>query len=126
MSFGNEIDYYAGITRNDIELLDEIGRRFRDLSERFEDELHWEKDLSRIDHIAPPHDELKDELYEAIERQLNAPALTPEERDQLLESELPRDVGDRQEVFRPVYEDVGERWTGTLLLYSAVLRNTEL
>jgi hypothetical protein len=39
---------------------------------------------------------------------------------------LPRDVEDRQEVFRQLFEHLGEKWTGCLFLHSSVIRNLEL
>ena len=98
LSFANEIEYYAGIKRNDYGLLETVGQRFARLSEAFENQTGWVKDLNSID-IEPPHDALEAESFEGIERQLRALRLTAEERDELLEAELPKDIGERQEVF---------------------------
>jgi predicted MPP superfamily phosphohydrolase len=127
LSFSNEIGYYAGIRRSDISLLDLIGSRFEELNKNLADDTGWSKDLSAINGIEPPHeDELRERDFEEIERQLAAPQISREERDEILEGELPRDVGGRQDVFRPLYEDAGKQWTACLLLYSDIVKNSEL
>lgn len=126
LSFCNEIEYFAGIRRNDENLLDLIGRRFAKLSRDLEAEIAWERDLNRLDDIKVPASEESEKYFRAIEDQICAPRLTDEERDELLEAELPKDVGDRQEVYRPFYENVAQKWTWCLILYSTILKNSEL
>jgi hypothetical protein len=40
LSFSNEIEYYSGVTRDDIGLLDLIGRRFKELDQRLTHLIH--------------------------------------------------------------------------------------
>jgi hypothetical protein len=72
LSFGNEIEYFAGIKRKDLDLLELIGARFNSLGEILENETGWVKHLNTINELTPPHDEVKTAFFEGIERQLDA------------------------------------------------------
>lgn len=123
LQFINEIQYYAGKLRNDAALVDEIGARFeRTVSELEADSRPF--DLNQLAQFRLPRNdsELTDELLESY---LNEP-LTPDERDEELETELPVDVEHRQEVFRPSIDGLGQKLVVSLLLYSGVVKNMEL
>lgn len=126
LSFLNEIEYYAGRKRGDIDLTNEIGDRFARLSDAMWAELDWKPDVSRFESMRRPKHVAADVIYKRIDDEMKLPGLTSEERDRELEAEIPRDVGRRQEVFRPLYTDVGQRWTAALILYSKMIRNSEL
>ena len=126
LSFLNEIEYYSGIGRNNIDMLDLIEHRFKLLDDKIDVETEWSIDLDLINNFKLPDKDLNNDWYDEIEQQIHAPQQSPEERDRLLESELPRDVDDRQEVYRPIFSGAGDRWSACLLMYSAVLRNSEL
>lgn len=127
LSFVNEIQYYAGIGRSDGSLLELIGARFEDLSQKLFQEIDTVPDPRSLENFRlPPASGVCDQLLEVLERQINAPPLTSSERDELLEADLPHDVEGRQEVFRPNPRDPGSRWFTGLVIYSNVLRNLEL
>ena len=126
LSFLNELEYYAGLRRNDLHLLNLLGERFASFADEVQTETGWSKDLRAMERFRPPHDEQESEVFREIECQLQAPRLRPEERDEMLEGELPRDVGHRQDVFRPIYREASDKLLLCLFLYSGVLKNSEL
>lgn len=124
LRFCNEIECYSGLQRNVGETLELISDRFDMLTESLSEEMGWYPDLHLLDTFKPPTS--KEDLFADIEEQLATPALSAEERDELLEYELPTDAEDRQEVYRPAMEDIGQRWTACLLLYSGLVKNLDL
>jgi hypothetical protein len=126
LSYINEIQYYAGVDRDDAELLSLVGDRFEALTNRVIEEMKWSPDLGLLDKFRLPGEDAKEDVFSEFERQIQAPPLTPEERDEAFEGEVPQDSESRQEVFRPRMENVGQRWATCLLLYSGVLKNMEL
>ncbi|WP_262267385.1 metallophosphoesterase [Microvirga yunnanensis] len=123
LSFVNEIQFYASIGRNDEALLDLIGSRLDKLAD---DLFETKPDLRLVDKFKVEVSGTSDEILDAVGAQLQAPPLTDEERDELLEADLPQDVEGRQEVFRPVPGDAASRYFTCLVIYSNVLRNLEL
>src|SRR3546814_7897226 len=79
-----------------------------------------------IDRFEPPAAGADVDLFDEIEEQLAGPSLSAEERDEILDTELPRDVENRQEVYRPAFKDSGQRWATCLLIYSGLVKNLEL
>ncbi len=126
LSYINELNYYAGLVRNDVSLLNLIGERFLTLTTELSEATKWDADLNKISTLALPDPTDDAELFDEFERQLEAPALPQEDRDEILEGELPQDAEGRQEVFRPEVLGVGDRWNVALMLYSGILKNTEL
>jgi predicted MPP superfamily phosphohydrolase len=126
LSYINEIQHFAGIDRDDAELLALVGTRFESLSTEVMAEMKWSPDLSLLEKFRLPAEDTKEDLWHEFERQMEAPPLTPEERDEVLEAELPADPELRQEVFRPKMEGVAHRWVTGLLLYSGLLKNMEI
>jgi predicted MPP superfamily phosphohydrolase len=125
LSYVNEIQYYAGLVRTDYDLLEMVAERFLKAS----DELFSEArpDPNSVDHFTLPRSEdSSEDLAAHAEAQINAPPLTAEEKDALLDAELPHDPEKRQEVFRPAFKDNGAAWLATLIVYSHVLKNLEL
>jgi predicted MPP superfamily phosphohydrolase len=126
LSYINEIQYYAGMGRNDHELLKAIAERFAVLNIAIGKELEWVPDLTRLETFQIPGEDSSNDLADEFERQMASPPLSAEERDELLDADLPHDAEVRQEVFRPIASDLGAKWVMTLLLYSGVLKNLEL
>lgn len=127
LSYVNEIQYYAGIGRDDAELLEAVGSRFTKLSSELFGEIGRTPNLKAVESFSlPSADASADDLIADVEKQMNAPPLTAEERDEILEADLPQDVEGRQEVFRPEPNDAGARWFTALLVYSGIVRNLEL
>src|SRR3546814_1333792 len=62
-----------------------------------------------IDRFEPPAAGADVDLFDEIEEQLAGPSLSAVERDEILDTELPRDVEHRQEVYRPAIKDSGQR-----------------
>jgi hypothetical protein len=61
-----------------------------------------------------------------LSRQLSEPPMTQEERDEELDAELPQNVENNQEVFRPQFKNDGQRLVSALFLFSGVVKNMEL
>lgn len=123
LQFVNEIHYHAGKLRNDAELVDEIGLRFAKILQQIE-EKHGSIDLDQLTSLKLPVAE--DANLDRLSQQLSAPPMSQEERDEELEADLPRDVEERQEVFRPRIENPAQKLLVALFLYSGVLKNMEL
>jgi len=100
LSYINEIQYYAGIVRNDSSLINEIAMRFEKISEKVINVVGWDMELTRLDGFRLPSSESTEDLFGDFERQMEAPPLSAEERDEVLEAELPHDTENRQEIFR--------------------------
>lgn len=123
LQYGNEIQYYSGKKRNDLPLLNEIGIRFGAICADLDADSR-PIDLKDIQSHKLPrkNEELMDDLLESY---LERP-LSKEERDAEIEADLPQDVENRQEVFRPEIKDPGHKLLLSLILYSGVVKNMEL
>lgn len=126
LSYVNEIEYFAALRRNDRELLEMVGRRFDELDGKISEELGWKRELGDIEHLEISANASLSDMIHEIESGINAPRISDDERDALLDAELPYNIGDEQDVYRPLYSDLGQRWTAALILYSAIVRSTEL
>ncbi len=121
LMFQNEIECLSGIKRNDVSLLNEIKNKFYELDDQVElgpqlevfEKLNIRTESSR-------------KLISSIEEDIKDGTLNDEERDALLETNFPKDVGHTQDMRRPVYNDFGHKWAAALALYSKVLKNTEI
>jgi hypothetical protein len=123
LAFVNEVLFYAGKTRNDPSLIDLV--RDRHLAIFGEATKHLQPiDLNVFDDYALPKDDDGETIEDAAER-IVTPPLTPEEKDEEFDLDIPRDEEGRQEVFRPKIADVHEALTFSLILYSGLLRNFE-
>ncbi len=125
LTFLNEIQYLSGKLRNDAKLIMLIEGRFAALMKEITDEMGGDLNLHQLEKVTLPEKD-KELTADFLSSQLSLPPLTQEQRDSELEAELPRDVEDRQEVFRPTIKDPGQRLMVGLLLYSGVLKNMEL
>lgn len=125
LSFTNEIEYYSGVTRDDSVLLGLIAARFTELNEHIRQLGEWQPDINMIEGFRVQK-KSADDIAADVARSLSLPRLTDEQRDEVLEGEIPRDLGRRQQVFRPVFRHDGSRWLACLGLYSRVIRNSEL
>jgi hypothetical protein len=126
LRFINEIQYYSGLNRTDLEPLEIVSAKYGALLEEVQKETNWSPDLQRLDQLILPTADSDLDLFEDFEKQMASPPLTAAERDEVLEGELPRDAEDRQEVFRPKMEELGHRFIGCLFLYSGLLKNLEM
>lgn len=126
LGFRNEILYYAGLVRHDEALLELIASRFESLGQELEQDSTWNADLNQIDRFNPPPEEGEEDIFDDFAKQMELPAYSESERDEILDGEIPRDVEDRQEVLRSNPESLGLRWTIALFMYSGVLKNLEL
>lgn len=127
LGFVNEIQYYAGINRADNNLLELVSARFEGIREAAVKELGWNPVLGSLEKFQLPSDGTDaDNILREYERQVGASPLSPEERDAVLEGDLPADAANRQEVFRPQAIDLGHRLILGLTLYSGLIRNLEL
>ncbi len=123
LQFVNEIQYYAGKLRNDAELVDEIGHRFNVIVTDIQvADIPFDIDSIADVKLPKKDSELTDDL---LERHLAKP-LSEEERDAELEAEIPHDIENRQEVFRPNIQDPRQKLLMSLFLYSGVVKNMEL
>lgn len=123
LTFVNELLYYAGKTRNDPSLIDLV--RDRHMQIFGEATKHLQPiDLNIFDTYILPKDDEGETLEDAAER-IATPPLTPEEKDEEFDLDMPRDKEGRQEVFRPKITDVHEALMFSLMLYSGLLRNFE-
>lgn len=124
LQFVNEIQYYAGKLRNDAALVAEIGERFQKIMMLVE-EQDGPADLHLLSRLTLPTD-VTEGAGDRLAEQLAAAPLTKEEKDAEIESDLPRDAAERQEVFRPKVEDPSHQIFLSLILYSGVVKNMEL
>lgn len=122
LRFLNEIQYYAGMSRVDADLVNLVGDRFAALTEAAQ--KLWPIDLHKLDAFRLPAGS-SDNLIEQFEVQMEALPLTAEERDAHLQADLPQDAEHRQEVFRPVLTEE-QRWIVALLLYSGIVKNLDM
>lgn len=123
LTFINELNYYSGKLRNDSELVDLIASRFEASITELE-EVSGKIDINQIATLKLPR---KDGgAVERLSDQLLREPLTREERDEELEGDIPRDVEERQGVFRPRIDHPGHRLLVGILLYSGVVKNMEL
>lgn len=126
LSYLNELEYYSGLERADVSLLNLVSQRHADLSrlvfgEKFEELMENEEDLALPMNL---EDSIK--YADELAAQINEAPLTEAERDEVLEAEIPRDSEGRQEVFRPEPKDSSERFILSLFMYSSLVKNSEL
>jgi hypothetical protein len=124
LQFINEIHYYSGKLRNDHALVGEIGQRFQKIVSEIE-ETDGKIDIKQLE-VLQLNTKEGDASVDELAQQLSMPPLNPAERDAELEADLPRDVEDRQTVFRPRIEDLKQKLMVALFLYSGALKNMEL
>ena len=123
LQYVNEIQFYAGKMRGDYGLINTISERFTAILDECYRELPF-FDIDKVSQLSLPSGSDETSI-ESISDQLQAPPLSEDERDQEIEAELPKDVEDRQEVFRPQISDLGSQLLVALFLYSGALKNLE-
>jgi predicted MPP superfamily phosphohydrolase len=124
LQYTNEIQYFAGKVRNDAEMVHEIGQRFDALLNETV-LIFGDMPPETLATLQVPRAKQKEAL-DHLTQQLTRVPLNADERDEELEGDIPRDVENRQEVFRPRVDDPGQRLLVALFLYSGVLKNMEL
>lgn len=123
LKFSNEIQYYAGLVRSETSLIDLIGTRFAELSQRFLQHLPLEYD--KLDNFSLPT-ESKVPLLEQFEQQIAARPMTRDERDDHLSNHLQRDAVNNQDISRTAPPTNDAQWIKALFLYSALLKNLDM
>ncbi|EPX82516.1 hypothetical protein [Salipiger mucosus] len=125
LSYLNEVEYLSGLKRSDLGALELVSERHLQL---LRDE--FSPDFAKImseDNLNLPMSLEDSESYAAgLAEQLSEGPLSLEERDELLETEIPRDAEGRQEVYRPAPRDSSERFMLSLFMYTSFVRNSEL
>ncbi|WOI56838.1 metallophosphoesterase [Palleronia sp. LCG004] len=126
LSYLNEIEYYSGLERNNLKLLQIVSKR------------HLQHHISifgvEFDNVVqnsqfksfPTSLEGSKKFAEELAEQLKEAPLTAEERDEVLDAEIPRDAEGRQEVFRPSPKDASSKYMLSLFMYTNLVKNTEL
>jgi predicted phosphodiesterase len=122
LSFVHEIEFYCGLNRNDAGLLDTIAERHAVILEGVRAEVK-SIDPRGFDHVALPADKGSGEkAVDDLREQLSAPALTRDEKDEMIDAELVVSEG-AQGAFRPVPENFAAQHYLSLTLYSSALRS---
>ncbi|MFK4259847.1 metallophosphoesterase family protein [Agrobacterium tumefaciens] len=124
LSFTNEIHYYAGKLRNDSELVELVAQRHEEIMKSLVVD-DAEIDLHQFDTIHLPVEGRDDDLL-SLGQGVASPPLSQEEKDAELETDIPTDAEDRQEVFRPKVADLKDQILLSLFLYSGMIKNMEL
>lgn len=123
LRFLNEIQYYAGKLRNDVELVNLVaGRHGKLLEEALS--ATAPVDLNQFEYIQLPSENDGKDL-DITAQEFASPPLTQAEKDEELEAEIPVDAEDRQEVFRPKVDELSDRVMLSLILYSGLVKNME-
>ncbi|WP_081508205.1 metallophosphoesterase [Roseovarius mucosus] len=126
LSYLNEIEYYSGLERNDLALLQMVSKRhlghhlsvFGDVFDKILDDEQFSKLPNSLESSKRFADDLAEQMKEA--------PLSAEERDEVLDAELPRDAEGRQEVFRPSAKETTSKYILSLFMYTSLVKNTEL
>lgn len=121
LMFQNEIECLSGIKKSDLSLLEAVRNKFFELDDQIE--LIAKLETFNTLNIRA---EGSQELLATVDQDLQSGALTDEEKDAMLETNFPQDIGQRQDMHRPIYNDFGHKWISALILYSRVLKNTEM
>lgn len=118
LSFVHEIEFYTGLYRNDVGILEMIAARHEEILLDVRSE--WTVlDANGFDHVTLPSNvKAVDDLRE----HLAAPPLTREEKDEMVDAELMTCEGP-QDAFRPTIDNIGTKYYLSLTLYSSVVRN---
>ena len=120
LGFINEVEYYSGLERSAEDILDMMGSRFDAVDARLSEEAEWEPDLDLFGGFSPPGRE--GDLFGDIEEQLASPALTAEERDEVLDWEVPRDAEERAGGLPP---NIGRCWAGVDSMSTVIFGNDQ-
>ncbi len=121
LSFLNELDYYSGIKRNHLVLVDATN----DQLEQILSDIDVKIDINGYEGFRMPHSNNAEHLVDEILSSLAA-TLEPEERDKLLEHRLPLSTGYQQRIFRPKGLTPGAKWISGMDLYSRLIKNGEV
>lgn len=126
LSYMNEIEYYAGLARNDLDLLQFVSNRHIE----YHNSLFGADFQDLFDNLGIPELPMtladNERFAEDLADQLQERPMSQTERDEVLDAELPRDAEGRQEVFRPEAKDVSSKYMISLFIYTALVKNTEL
>lgn len=123
LSFVHEVEFYSGLARNDLSLLDTIAERHAEILEELRS-MRGPIDFDGFDRIhLPADDDGGSGALDDLQEQLSAPALTAEERDEIVDAELVV-TETKQDAFRPSTTDAQTRHFLSLTLYSSVIRNS--
>lgn len=122
LTYINELHYYAGLVRNDSRVANLIHERFNAILDDNQELAPF--DPADIATVKLPRKGSSESLAQLSSHVLGQP-LTKEEKDAALEGDIPRDVEERQTVFRPRIEHPGHRLLVGLFLFSGIIKNME-
>lgn len=126
LEFTNEVGLYAALSRRDLKRLDEVFQAFMSLSEQVWAETGNTASPSEVlNEFKVPHSESSQAELDEIARSFANPEQLRRDRDMLLNGYEAEGDAPSQDVVRPRYESVGERWYAHLVLLSAMLKHTE-
>lgn len=126
LEYQNEIALYFAQSREDSALLDEIAGRIDRIRGHLREKEIFSMDAGRaLDEIQITRGGASEAELSEYEQTVMSPQLSDEERDQLLDGETPKDVGGRQEVYRPKLETPEAQWLYALMLYSSMVRSCD-
>lgn len=124
LRFTSEIQYYAGAVRDDVDLMSMMADRFDGLYKEIDIEFGG-IDLHKISALKLPYTEGDASSIDIIASQLSEMPLDASSKDEELELDIPQDEENRQEVYRPLVENIGQKFLFSLLLLSGLVKNME-
>ena len=126
LSYLSEIEYYSGLERNDLDLLNMVAKRHEQcLIETFGTKLLGVYD-DTADKLVPKSFRGEKNYSEDLSTAIGETPMSAEERDEFLDTEIPSDAEGRQEVFRPDSSSHHARYFLSLVMYTSLVKNTEL
>lgn len=125
LSFASEISFYAALVRNDEELLDSMFDSYRALaSEMWINASQEVKDGTFLDTFVEPGSEATEDEIFAIHEVIKSNEETDSAR--LVHMDTQVESRSAQNIERPVYSLVDDKWLASLLLVSSLLKHMEL
>jgi predicted MPP superfamily phosphohydrolase len=129
LSFCNEITFYAAISRNDQDWMEEIFRRFRTMQTEFWAEATDEiKSASLISDFELPSRESGEKILLEVEKKIFETSLEEKDRRAILDdsTEISAATELSMRHQKQLSDDPSEQWMALLTLTSAMLKNMEL
>ncbi|MFN8723377.1 MAG: metallophosphoesterase [Rhodospirillales bacterium] len=128
ISYMMELDFYSGMVRHDRNLVrflsEELDHIRRDVFLSVKDEFGWEPEINLFDSFRLPTGAVE-KIAEEVRKDLRLPELNDEERDEILEADIPSSMGQIQEIRRVTAERNNVHLHANIAIMSRVLRNAE-
>lgn len=126
LEYQNEISLYFAQSREDASLLDEIAVRIGEIRDHLASKQIFARDAGfSLDKVVVTRGGASQEELADYEHTVLSPQLSDEDRDHLLDGETPKDIGGRQEVYRPKLDTPESQWLYALILYSSMVRSCD-